>query len=548
MSAEPVSSPHPPVSVHAHLDEPLSRWLWLVKWVLLIPHYILLAFLWLAFALVTVAAFFAILVTGRYPRRLFHFNLGVLRWSWRVSYYGYSALGTDRYPPFTLSEAADYPATLDIPYPQRLSRGLALVKWWLLALPHYLVLAVLTGAVFVAADAAEQDPAGFSVGAGGLIGLLVLFAGVALLFTARYPRGLYDLLVGLDRWVIRVVAYASLMTDAYPPFRLDQGGADVVPPVGPAPGDPTGATRSRLADTPAGGAVTGSAPEHGSGGSPGTDGARARAGGAGAVVALVTGLLLLLPGLGLAAFGATALVVDGQRDTDGYTTAPERTLSSPTAVISVEDVDLDIDAAAADWLASQGFGTLRVRATAADGDEVFVGIAPQSALDPWLEGVEHDRVQQLGTGSAVYQRQGGAPAAGPPSDADFWVASVEGTGTQELTWPATDGRWGLVLARTDGAPGVDVVVDIGARLPGLAPVAVPSLVAGTVLLVLAAGLVIAGAAGLGGQQSPPTGGTAYGPVIYPPDPPVLPQQSGPSSPPATTAHPLRGAPLPGARP
>ena len=137
----------PPVQVDGRLDEPLSRWLWLVKWVLLIPHLIVLVVLWVAFAVVTFVAFFAILFTARYPRPLFEFNVGVLRWTWRVTYYGYSALGTDRYPPFTLGEAPDYPATLSVAHPERLSRGLVLVKWWLLAIPQYLVLALIGGSV-----------------------------------------------------------------------------------------------------------------------------------------------------------------------------------------------------------------------------------------------------------------------------------------------------------------------------------------------------------------------------------------------------------------
>src|SRR5207244_6050026 len=129
-----------PVQVRARLDEPLSRWLWLVKWLLAIPHYIVLFFLWIAFAVVTVIAFFAILVTGRYPRSLFGFNLGVLRWSWRVGYYTYSALGTDRYPPFSLDQDADHAATLDIPSPAPLAGALAPAARWLLAIPQYAII------------------------------------------------------------------------------------------------------------------------------------------------------------------------------------------------------------------------------------------------------------------------------------------------------------------------------------------------------------------------------------------------------------------------
>jgi Domain of unknown function (DUF4389) len=241
-----------PVLVRGRLDEPLSRWLWLVKWLLLIPHYIVLAFLFIAFAFVTVIAFFAILFTARYPRGLFDFNLGVLRWSWRVSYYGYSALATDQYPPFSLAERPDYPATLDIAYPERLSRGLVLVKWWLLALPHYLLLGLIVGgADYTVTSVAGGQITTWTVATTSLLSLMVFFAGVGLLFTARYPRGLYDFALGVDRWVLRVVAYVALMTDAYPPFRLDQGGAEPVPPRGPiAPAPPDAARPAAEGEAP----------------------------------------------------------------------------------------------------------------------------------------------------------------------------------------------------------------------------------------------------------------------------------------------------------
>jgi uncharacterized protein DUF4389 len=220
-----------PLSVRARLDQP-SRWLWLVKWVLLIPHYIILVFLGLAFVIVTLIALFAILFTTRYPRRLFDFNVGVLRWSWRVSYYGYSALATDRYPPFTLADVADYPARLEIDYPQQLNRWLPLVKW-LLAVPQYLLVGALVGAGY-AAESSMQDSRGFSYSGPSLIGVSVLIAAIALLFTARYPAGLYDLVVGINRWSYRLVVYVALMTDRYPPFRLDQGGEDPEGPAEPA--------------------------------------------------------------------------------------------------------------------------------------------------------------------------------------------------------------------------------------------------------------------------------------------------------------------------
>ncbi|MFC2099945.1 DUF4389 domain-containing protein [Candidatus Bipolaricaulota bacterium] len=204
---EPTPSGSFPLTFRAELIEPLSPALWLVKWFLLIPHFFVLPFLMVGFAFSWLVSLFAILFTGRYPRGLFDYNVGVMRWTWRVVFYFYQALGTDEYPPFTL-KAGGYPADLDIPYPERLSPGLALVKWWLLAIPHYIVVGVFQGG------------AGFY--SCGLVTILTMFAAVSLLFTGKYPKDIFRLVVGMNRWAFRVLAYAALMTDRYPPFRLDE--------------------------------------------------------------------------------------------------------------------------------------------------------------------------------------------------------------------------------------------------------------------------------------------------------------------------------------
>jgi hypothetical protein len=194
-----------PVSIRGELTEPPARGWWLLKWLLAIPHYIILWFLWIAFVVVSIIAFFSILFTGKYPRGLFEFNTGVLRWSWRVGFYSYQTLGTDKYPPFSLETDDNYPADLKIEYPGRLSRGLVLVKWWLLAIPHYIIIAIFQGS---------------GESGGGLVFILTLFGVIALLFTGKYPADIFRLVVGMNRWTLRVAAYATLMTDAYPPFRL----------------------------------------------------------------------------------------------------------------------------------------------------------------------------------------------------------------------------------------------------------------------------------------------------------------------------------------
>jgi hypothetical protein len=133
-----------------------------------------------------------IVFRGRYPRWWYDFNLELLRFENRVGVY--VALMDDRYP----STEERQSVRLEVPYPTGLNRGLPLVKW-LLAIPHYVVLAVLTlGAL-----------------------LAVVFAWFAVLFTGRFPRSIFNYLVGVGRWSNRVTAYAFiLVTDKYPPFSL----------------------------------------------------------------------------------------------------------------------------------------------------------------------------------------------------------------------------------------------------------------------------------------------------------------------------------------
>ncbi|HZT64596.1 MAG TPA: DUF4389 domain-containing protein [Acidimicrobiales bacterium] len=222
-----------PVRLDGHLDPAVSRWQWLFKWILVIPHVVVLCFLWMAVTVLTAVAGVAILFTGRYPRRIFDFNVGVMRWSWRVTFYAIGAFGTDRYPPFSLSRDPSYPADFTVEYPERLSRGLVLVKWWLLALPHYLIVAVFAGGW-------GYGWSGWRIaGGGGLIALLALISAVILAVNGRYPESLFDFVMGMNRWCYRVLAYAALMRDEYPPFRLDPGGTDPgsfpAVPLGPTP-------------------------------------------------------------------------------------------------------------------------------------------------------------------------------------------------------------------------------------------------------------------------------------------------------------------------
>jgi len=486
-----------PVRVDAQPDPQVSRALWLVKWLLLIPHFVVLTFLWLGFVVVSVIAFFAILFTGRYPRALFDFAVGVLRWSWRVHYYGYGANGTDRYPPFTLADVPDYPAHYEVPYPERLSRGLVLVKWWLLAIPHYLVLAVFIGGGIWLGTRGRDGSWDTGWGAGGLVGLLVFIAAIVLLFAGRYPRPLYDFVLGMDRWALRVAAYAGLMTDEYPPFRLDMGGPDPgsvpVVPILPAPAGASGM---------AAGPVTPARPQH--------------TWTAGRVVTLVIGSVLLFAAAGSLIGGGTLLWADRTQRDDGYVSTPTARVSTGTYAVTTDSFRLE--GAGLDWAVDNVLGRARIEVVPAnDRTALFVGLARSGEAARYLAGVGHARIENLDLrtdgGRAntwrTTERAGGAPAT-PPGQVDIWQASTSGPGRQVLTWRPTAGDWTVVVMRADGAAGVIADVRAGATLPGLPWIAGTVIAVGVVLLAIGALLV---ALAVHRAAQPP-----YGEVPAPPGP------------------------------
>jgi hypothetical protein len=207
-----------PVNIRGDLSVPPSRGWWLLKWLLAIPHIVVICFLFIGFVFSWIISFFSILFTEKYPKSLFDYNVGVIRWSWRVLFYAYNVLGTDKYPPFSLDPDPNYPADIEVEYPEKLSRGLVLVKWWLLAIPHYLIVSVFEGFYKYTVN---YTPEGMKTESElGLIGIIVIISAIALLFTGKYPGSLFKLVMGMNRWSIRVCAYAALMTDEYPPFRL----------------------------------------------------------------------------------------------------------------------------------------------------------------------------------------------------------------------------------------------------------------------------------------------------------------------------------------
>jgi hypothetical protein len=189
----PPSAPH---AVIAEFDrqEEYSRFLPIIKNLLLLPHWFVLCFIWIGAFFALVGSWFAVLFTGKFPEGIHRFVTGTYRWTMRVSAYG--LLMTDRYPPFSFDHDDEYPTRLDIAYTEEIARWRPLVNW-LLAIPYAIVAGVLMMLAYV----------------------ITFIAFFTILFTKNFPAGMFDFNVVALRWQTRANVYTYWMTEKYPPWE-----------------------------------------------------------------------------------------------------------------------------------------------------------------------------------------------------------------------------------------------------------------------------------------------------------------------------------------
>ena len=193
MAVQPASYP---VTYSQAEPDSLSRWLWLFKWILLIPHLVVLTLLNFVATIVLFISWIAILITGQHPRGLWEFLLGLNRWTARVGAYYYHM--TDVYPPFTMDDLTDYPIRITAEYPESSNRLTTFFRYFL-AIPHLIILTALSMVLYA----------------------LYWVNVIVVIFTGKPDSELFKLMVGINRWQIRSNLYVQLITDEYPPFSLD---------------------------------------------------------------------------------------------------------------------------------------------------------------------------------------------------------------------------------------------------------------------------------------------------------------------------------------
>ncbi|HNH86182.1 MAG TPA: DUF4389 domain-containing protein [Solirubrobacterales bacterium] len=186
-----------PVDVDAQLLPEYSRFMPLIKWLILLPHYIVLFFLGIGAMFVAFIAFFATLFTAKYPEGMWNYMVGVHRWALRVMAYNF--LITDNYPPFTLQETDEDTIQLVAEYPERVSRWRPFFAG-LICIPY----AIVASLIYMVAS------------------ICSFFAFFTILFTKKIPAGLFNVIRNGFAWNLRAGFYSYWMPTEYPPFEWDE--------------------------------------------------------------------------------------------------------------------------------------------------------------------------------------------------------------------------------------------------------------------------------------------------------------------------------------
>jgi hypothetical protein len=269
--------------------------------------------------------------------------------------------------------------------------------------------------------------------------------------------------------------------------------------------------------------------------------------GPGRIVALVIGIVLLFPGIGLIVGGAALLWADNSsRTADGFVVSSSQHFTAPGYALSSDTFDLSTGAR---WLPiSEALGKARVEVRATGGGNVFVGIAPAGDAQAYLDGVGRTIVADIGADvtSADLQTVAGGPPSTAPAAQDFWVAQASGSGAQQLTWLPADGNWALVVMNSDASSGVSVTARAGATVPALGSISWTVLGIGVGITLIGVLLIVLAArrrpayvqGGPTAATGPPPSGPPPGWVPAPrpgmttdvPDPP-RPAAPGPAGPP-----------------
>jgi hypothetical protein len=231
--------------------------------------------------------------------------------------------------------------------------------------------------------------------------------------------------------------------------------------------------------------------------------------GAGRILGVIIGVLLLLPGLGLLVGGGALFWADQTHRSGGFLFSDSDSFSTEGYALTSERIDL---ATGADWLPlSATLGTARAEVTAAEpATEIFVGIAPVAQGSAYLDGVQHSVINDLGTTANDEVVVPGDAPSGPPGDQDFWVAQTSGSGTQRLDWKPSQGEWLFVVMNADASAGVDMDARIGATVPALGGLAWGLVAGGLVLVVIGTLLLV-----LAIRRQRPGRGYSAGPYIMP---------------------------------